>query len=98
MICKGFDPILTKSITFIFNCPNCGANIQRTITNIPRQNPNAKKDTQRGTENPDSFVIKCPKCSKSYIVQFGASSAGGDIYSADLPDDTDVIVKEESKD
>lgn len=94
MISEEF-PIGTKSITFCFECTECGETIEEETTDIPTPNFDAEKDTQRGTENTDSFVIKCPKCSKSYIVQFEASMLGGEIYSDDMPDDTEVIVEEE---
>lgn len=98
MICKEFDPILIKSITFTFNCQNCGEKIQKKITDIPSPNFDAEKDTHRATQETDSFDIECPKCSKSYTVQIGASSAGGEIYCDDLPDDTEFIFEEESED
>ena len=99
MISEDF-PIGTKSITFTFNCPNCGAKIQRTTTKIPVPNWNAHEDSDSrdATMEQAYFDFKCPKCHKPYSVTLTASSAGGEIYSDDLPDDTEVIFEKESED
>lgn len=91
MIVKQFLLGVT-SIMFVFKCTECGEEIQETTKDIPEPNWDAESDSCAATMNPDSFDIECPKCSKSYIVQIGASSAGGEIYCDDLPDDTKVIL------
>ena len=95
MICKEFDPIPTKSIKFCFECTECGETIKEETTDIPTPNFDAEKDTHSDTLNTDIFDVECPECSKSYSVQIGASMLGGNIYSDDMPDDTEVIFEEE---
>ena len=97
MISEEF-PIGTKSITFCFECTECGETTEEKTTDIPTPNFDAEKDTHRDTLNTDIFDVECPECSKSYSVQIGASILGGNIYSDDMPDDTEVIFEEESED
>lgn len=85
----------TKSITFRFECTECGEPIEEKTTDIPTPNFDAEKDTHSDTLNTDIFDVECPECSKSYSVQIGASILGGNIYSDDMPDDTEVIFEEE---
>lgn len=89
-----FDPFLTKNITFCYKCVTCGTEIEETTTGIPKPNMAAEKDTHSATVDMDVFEIVCPKCEKTYNVQLSSSILAGELYSDDLPDDTEIDIKE----
>lgn len=90
MFSETFNPFLTKSITFYFNCTKCGTEIEETITNLPKPRMDTEKDTHNETLDTDVFEIICPKCGVTYSVRSGASILAGELYSDDLPDDTKI--------
>lgn len=90
MFTDTFNPFLTKSITFCYNCVKCGTEIEEMTTGIPKPKMDAEKDTHNATVDMDIFEIVCPKCEEIYNVQLSSSILAGELYCDNLPDDTEV--------
>lgn len=88
-----FNSFTARSITLRFRCLECGEEIEETIDSIPSPNLMSERDTYSGTLETDCTDIECPNCQKNYNIQLAASMYGGELYSDDLDEDTEMEVE-----
>ena len=88
-----FDAFSTRSITLRFYCSECGEEIEEIIESLPSPNLMSERDTYSGTLETDCTDIKCPNCHKNYNIQLASSMYGGELYSDDLDEDTEIEVE-----
>lgn len=88
-----FDAFSTRSITLRFYCSECGEEIEEIIESLPSPNLMSERDTYSGTLETDCTDIECPNCHKNYNIQLASSMYGGELYSDDLDEDTEMEVE-----
>lgn len=89
-----FNIFSTKSIILRFNCCKCKEPIEEILENIPTPNLMAEKDTHSATLELDTTYIECPNCHKEYSINLSASICGGELYSDDLDESTEVEIED----
>lgn len=89
-----FDAFSTRSITLRFHCSECGEEIEEIIESFPSPNLLSERDTYSGTLETDCTDIECPNCHKDYNIQLASSMYGGELYSDDLDEDTEMEVED----
>ena len=89
-----FDAFSTRSITLRFYCSECGEEIEEIIESLPSPNLMSERDTYSGTLETDCTDIECPTCHKNYNIQLTSSIYGGELYSDDLDEDTEMEVED----
>lgn len=88
-----FDAFSTRSITLRFYCSECGEEIEEIIESLPSPNLMSERDTYSGTLETDCTDIECPNCHNNYNIQLASSMYGGELYSDDLDEDTEMEVE-----
>lgn len=88
-----FNAFSTRSITLRFRCSECEEKIEEIIEGIPSPNLLSERDTYSGTLESDCTDIECPNCHKNYNIQLASSMYGGELYSDDLDEDTEIEVE-----
>ena len=89
-----FDAFSTRSITLRFYCSKCGEKIEEVIESFPSPNLLSERDTYLGTLETDCTDIECPNCHKDYNIQLASSMYGGELYSDDLDEDTEMEIED----
>ena len=89
-----FDALSTRSITLRFYCSKCGEEIEEIIESLPSPNFMSERDTYSGTLETDCTDIECPNCHKNYNIQLASSMYGGELYSDDLDEDTEMEIED----
>lgn len=89
-----FDAFSTRSITLRFYCSKCGKKIEEIIESLPSPNFMSERDTYSGTQETDCTDIECPNCHKDYNIQLASSMYGGELYSDDLDEDTEMEIED----
>ena len=89
-----FDAFSTRSITLRFYCSKCGEKIEEIIESLPSPNFMSERDTYSGTLETDCTDIECPNCHKNYNIQLASSMYGGELYSDDLDEDTEMEIED----
>lgn len=94
MFNRDFNAFTARSITLRFRCSECEEIIEDTIECIPSPNLLSDRDTYTGTLETDCTDIECPNCHKNYSIQLASSMYGGELYSDDLDEDTEMEVED----
>ena len=94
MFNRDFNAFTAKSITLRFRCSECEEIIEESIESIPSPNLLSDRDTYTGTLETDCTDIECPNCHKNYNIQLASSMYGGELYSDDLDEDTEMEVED----
>lgn len=89
-----FDAFSTRSIILRFHCSECGEEIEEIIESLPSPNFMSERDTYSGTQETDCTDIECPNCHKDYNIQLASSMYGGELYSDDLDEDTEMEIED----
>ncbi len=89
-----FNAFTARSITLKFACTECGEEVEETIDSIPSPNLLSERDTYSGTLETDCTDIECPNCHKNYNIQLASSMYGGELYSDDLDENTEIEVED----
>lgn len=89
-----FNAFTARCITLRFRCSECGEEIEETIDSIPSPNLLSDRDTYTGTLETDCTDIECSNCHKNYNIQLASSMYGGELYSDDLDEDTEMEVED----
>lgn len=90
-----FDAFSTRSIILRFHCSECGEEIEEIIESFPSPNLLSERDTYSGTLESDCTDIECPNCHKNYNIQLASSMYGGELYSDDLDEDTEMEIEDD---
>lgn len=94
MFNRDFNTFTARGITLRFRCSECEEMIEETIESIPSPNLLSDHDTYTGTLETDCTDIECPTCHKNYNIQLTSSIYGGELYSDDLDEDTEMEVED----